>query len=162
EDYGPPAVYINGPDGQFSTYNLQRQIGPRLRRYSVWQVDDTLSLQKGRHTFRLGIELSRRNFYFNQARNARGYFSFDGSYTGSALADFLLGYVKQASVNSTPTRTDLFSWWQAYFANDEWKPARNVVLSFGVRYDYFQRWIQDDDKIVNIGQDGILLTNFIT
>src|SRR5205814_2184162 len=28
--------------------------------------------------------------------------------------------------------------------------------------DYFQRWVQDDDKIIDIGQDGVLLTNFIT
>jgi hypothetical protein len=29
--YGPPTITISGPDGVYSTYNLQRQIGPRNR-----------------------------------------------------------------------------------------------------------------------------------
>jgi hypothetical protein len=161
EDYGPPSISINGTDGGFSTYNLQRQIGPRARRYGVWQFDDTVSWQMGKHALRLGLEANRRNYYFSQARNARGSFSFDGTYTGSALADFLLGYVKQANINSTPTRTNMFSWWQAYFINDEWKWTSNLTVSGGMRYDYFQRWIQDDDKIVDIYHDGVLLTGFV-
>jgi carboxypeptidase family protein len=161
QDYGPPSITINGADGSFSTYTLQRQIGPRARRYEVWQLEDTLAWQRRRHALRIGAELDRRNFYFNQARNTRGAFTFDGSYTGSALADFLLGYVKRANINSTPTRTNMFSWWQAYFLHDEWKIARTFTLSLGARYDYFQRWIQDDDRIVDIYQDGVQLTSFV-
>jgi hypothetical protein len=162
QDFGPPSIAINGPDGGISTYTLQRQIGPRLRRYALWQFDEILSWQNRGHTLRLGGQWSRRNFYFSQARNARGSFTFDGTYTGSALADFLLGYVKQANINSTPTRTNMSSWWQAYFINDEWRLRSKLTLSLGIRYDYFQRWTEDDNKIVNIGQDGVLLTNFIT
>jgi hypothetical protein len=55
----------------------------------------------------------------------------------------------------------MFSWWQAYFLHDEWKASRSLTLSLGARYDYFRRWIQDDDKIINIGQDGVRLTGFI-
>src|SRR5205823_9153143 len=87
QDYGPPSIGITGPDGAISTFNLQRQIGPRLRRYSVWQFDETLSWRKRGHTLHFGGQWSRRNFYFSQARNARGSFGFDGTYTGSALAD---------------------------------------------------------------------------
>ena len=31
EEYGPPTISISGPDGGFSMYDLQRQIGPRIR-----------------------------------------------------------------------------------------------------------------------------------
>ncbi|MCC7498371.1 MAG: TonB-dependent receptor [Bryobacterales bacterium] len=161
EDYGPPSIAIGGPEGGFSMYNLQRQIGPRARHYGVWQFDDSLSWQRGTHSLRFGAELDSRNYFFTQARNARGSFSFDGTYTGSALADFLLGYVKRANINSTPTRTNMNSWWQAYYVNDEWKVSSNLTLTLGLRYDYFQRWRQDDNKIIDIYQNGFLVTGFV-
>lgn len=160
-DYGPPSIGISGPEGGFSTYNLQRQIGPRIRHYGVWQFNDSFSWQRGTHSIRLGVEVDSRNYFFTQARNARGSFSFDGTYTGSALADFLMGYVKRANINSTPTRTNLTSWWQAYYVNDEWKVRPNLTLTLGLRYDYFQRWRQDDDKIIDIYQNGYLVTGFV-
>jgi hypothetical protein len=161
EDYGPPSISISGAEGGFSTYNLQRQIGPRTRSYSLWEVSDVLSWQLGRHSLKIGLDIDRRNYYFEQARNPRGSFQFDGTYTGSGLADFLLGYVKQAGINSTPTVTDMYSTWQAYFVNDEWKVRPNFTLTLGLRYDYFPRWYQSDDKIIDIYQNGFLLTNFV-
>jgi hypothetical protein len=162
KDFGPPSISISGPDGGYGTYNLQRQIGPRDRDYSLWEVADNLSWQLGRHALKIGTEIDRRNYYFEQARTPRGDFRFDGTYTGSALADFLLGYVKQASINPTPTVTDMFSTWQAYYVNDEWKVTPNLTMTLGMRYDYFQRWYQSNDKIIDIYQNGYLLTDFVT
>ena len=162
KDFGPPAISISGPDGGYSTYNLQRQIGPRDRSYGLWEVSESVSRQFGSHALKFGVEIDRRNYYFEQARTPRGDFRFDGTYTGSAIADFLLGYVKQASINPTPTVTDMSSTWQAYYVNDEWKAAPNLTLTFGLRYDYFQRWTQSNDKIIDIYQNGYLLTDFVT
>src|SRR5882724_4841731 len=106
--------------------------------------------------------MDRRNYAFDQARTPRGEFHFDGTYTGSALADFLLGYVKFDLVNPTPTHTDLNSTWQAYYANDEWNVTPNLTVTLGLRYDYFQRWQQSDNKIVDIYQNGFLVTDFAT
>jgi outer membrane receptor protein involved in Fe transport len=162
KDYGPPSIQISGPEGGISTYDLQRQIGPRDRSYGLWEVADGLSWQHGRHALRLGFEIDRRNYYFEQARNPRGSFRFDGTYTGSALADFLLGYVKLASINPTPTVTDMYSTGQAYYVNDEWKAATNLTVTLGLRYDYFQRWYQSDNKIIDVYQNGFLVTDFAT
>ncbi len=107
EEYGPPTITVSGPDGAFSMYDLQRQIGPRIRSNSIVPITDTLSWQKGRHFLKFGAEFDRRGVTFGQARAPRGSFGFDGTYTGSALADFMLGYVKTASVNPVRTRTDL-------------------------------------------------------
>src|SRR5262249_23799014 len=40
-EFGPPTINISGPDGAFSVYNLQRQIGPRDRSNQIWQFKDT-------------------------------------------------------------------------------------------------------------------------
>ena len=162
EEYGPPSISISGPDGGFSVYDLQRQIGPRIRSNSIVPITDTLSWQKGRHFLKFGIEFDRRGVTFGQARAPRGAFGFDGTYTGSALADFMLGYVKTASINPAHTNTDLSNLWQAYYVNDDWKVTPRLTLTLGLRYDFFGRYVQSDDKFVNITQNGNVIGSLVT
>ena len=161
-EYGPPTITINGPDGTFASYDLQRQIGPRTRSNSIAPFTDTLSWQKGAHFLKFGAEIDRRHVTFEQARAPRGSFSFDGTYTGSALADFMLGYVRNASINPAHTNTDLWNFWQAYFVNDDWKVAPRLTINLGLRYDYFQPYKQSDDKFVNIEQNGFIVAGMTT
>ena len=86
-EYGPPSISINGPDGAYSVFDLQRQIGPRIAQTDFMQFSDTLSWQRGKHFLRFGTEIQNRLVTFQQARDPRGSFGFDGTYTGSALAD---------------------------------------------------------------------------
>lgn len=162
KEFGPPAIGISGNDGVFDTYNLQRQIGPRDRSNSIWQVAESLSWQRGKHFIRAGADIARRGVTFEQARDPRGSFTFNGTYTGSALADFLLGYVQSGRLNPAHTSTDLTNYWQAYFINDNWKATPNLTLNLGVRYDLFGRYTQSDDRFVNIEQNGFALTRLVT
>lgn len=161
QDYGPPRTQINGSEGGFSVFDLQQQIGPRDRGYEVWQMSDGLSWQRGRHLLKIGLEFDKRYYTKEQARDPRGLYRFDGIYSGSGLADFLLGYVTSATINPVPTVIDMSTLWQAYYLNDEWRVTNNLTITAGVRYDYFPRWRQFDDKIINIGQNGFALTDFI-
>ncbi|HEY1493840.1 MAG TPA: TonB-dependent receptor [Candidatus Solibacter sp.] len=160
--YGPPTTSISGADGSFSLFNLQRDIGPRDRSNGIYQVVDTLSWQRGTHFLKIGADIARRNVTFFQARNPRGSFGFDGTYTGSALADFLLGYVRTAGLNPAETSTNLWNNWQSYFINDDWKVTQHLSITLGLRYDYFQPMKQVDDKFVNIEQNGFVPTGIVT
>jgi Carboxypeptidase regulatory-like domain/TonB dependent receptor len=162
EEYGPPSISINGPDGAYSVYDLQRQIGPRVRSNSIWQYIDTLSWQRGKHFIKIGAEIDRRNVTFGQARAPRGQFTFDGTYTGSALADFMLGYVKSDNINPTHTNTDLWDWTQSYFINDDWKLSPRLTLNFGLRYDYYAPYVQSDDRFADVYQTGFTIANIVT
>ena len=161
EEYGPPTINISGPEGGFSVYNLQRQIGPRIRSNSIAPITNTLSWQKSKHFLKFGVEFDPRGVTFGQARAPRGSFGFDGTYTGSALADFMLGYVKTASVNPTHTNTDLHNLWQAYFVNDEWKVTPRLTVTLGLRYDYFSKYKQSDDKFADIYQNGFVVAQTV-
>lgn len=154
KEFGPPQISVSGPEGAFSMFDLQRQIGPRDRSNSIIQLTDTLSWQKGKHFLKFGADFARRFVTFDQARQPRGQFSFDGSYTGSALADFMLGYVRSALINPVPTSTRLNNWWQSYFFNDDWRVTSRLTMNIGMRYDYFQPYTQADDRIVNISLNG--------
>ena len=162
EEYGPPSISVSGPEGAFSMYDLQRQIGPRVRSNAIAPFTDVLSWQHGSHFLKFGAEIDRRWVTFGQALAPRGAFTFDGTYTGSALADFMLGYVRSANINPTHTNTDLKNFWQAYYVNDDWKIMPRLTITMGLRYDYFQRYKQSDDKFANIYQNGYIVGNTVT
>src|SRR5215471_5614721 len=162
KEYGPPTITVNGPDGVYNMYNLQRQIGPRDRSNKIFQFVDSVSLQRGTHFFKVGADIAKRQVTFEQARAPRGSFSFDGTYTGSALADFMLGYVRNASINPAHTSTDLWNWWQSYYFNDDWKLTPRLTVNLGLRYDYFQPYKQVDDKFVNIELNGMIVAGITT
>ncbi len=161
KEYGPPTISINGPDGVFNMYNLQRQIGPRDRSNEIFQFVDVMSWQRGRHFIKAGADIARRHVTFLQSRAPRASFNFDGTYTGSALADFMLGYIRSDSVNPAQTSTDLWNWWQSYFVNDDWKITPRLTLNFGLRYDYFQPYKQADDRFVNIQLNGFVVADLV-
>lgn len=161
-EYGPPSISINGPDGAYSVYDLQRQIGPRTRSNGLYQFTDTLSWQRGSHFLKFGADIAKRFVTFEQARNPRGNFSFDGTYTGSALADFMLGYIKSDGINPTHTNTDLHDVTQAYFVQDDWKVNPSLTLNLGLRYDYFAPYTQSQDHFADIYQNGFLLAGVVT
>src|SRR5208337_3285572 len=66
---------------------------------NIFQIADTLTWIKGRHSLKFGIDFRRQQRNFFQLSNPRGYFDFGGGYTsdlstgleGSGLADLLLG-----------------------------------------------------------------------
>ena len=156
--YGPPSISINGPEGAFSVFDLQRQIGPRDRANQQYQFTDALSWQRGKHFLKFGADLEDRNITFDQARDPRGSMTFDGTYTGSALADFVLGYVKSSRLNPVDTHTRLWNWWTGIYANDDWKVRPNFTINLGLRYDAFQRPRQTDDQLANIEVNGVIPT----
>ncbi len=162
-DYGPPSISIsNGADGSYSVYDLQRQIGPRVRANTVYNFNDIVSIQRGRHYLKAGVDMVRRGFNFEQARNPRGSFTFDGTYTGSSLADFMLGYVKHAEINPNHTNTDLKGLWQSYFLQDDWKVGQSLTINLGVRYDYLQPLFDSKGRMANIEQNGLFVTKLVT
>jgi hypothetical protein len=162
QEFGPPTITINGPDGGFDMYNLQRQIGPRDRSNEIYQFVDVMSWQRGKHFIKMGGDIAKRHVTFLQSRAPRASFNFDGTYTGSAVADFMLGYIKSDSVNPAQTSTNLWNWWQSYFVNDDWKVTPRLTFNMGLRYDYFQPYHQVDDKFVNIQLNGFVVSDLVT
>ncbi len=155
--FGGVNTTINGPGQSYRLFADIRNIGPRDRNNGINQFVDNLSWQRGKHFMKFVADVGRRTDYFSQARDPHGTFSFDGRYTGSALLDFLLGYVATDSINPTVTRTNISSWIQGYSAQDNWNVKKGLTLNLGIRWDHFAPYTQDDDKYADIyiGADGL-------
>ncbi len=155
--FGGPNITISGPGQSYRLFADLRNIGPRNRNNGINQFTDSLSWQHGRHFLKFGVDIGRRTDFFSQARDPHGTFGFDGRYTGSALLDFLLGYVDGDSINPTVTRTNISSLIQAYSVQDNWRVTPSLTLNLGIRWDHFAPYTQDDDKYADlyIGADGL-------
>jgi hypothetical protein len=116
------------------------------------QITDNLTIVKGKHTLKTGFEFrySWNKDDFNQTTG--GNFSFNDRFTGSGLATFLLGSVSGAALVDTDLLEARSDYWGA-FVQDDFKAAKNLTLSFGLRWDYdTPRWERIDNR--QSGFDG--------
>ena len=107
------------------------------------QADDNLSWVRGRHTIKMGFDFQQVTLFANVTLQARPNYAFNGVYTqnpqsrpgtGSALADFLLGYTSASQVSTrgeSETRQHIY---QAY-VQDDWQVNSKLTLNIGLRYE---------------------------
>ena len=98
------------------------------RRETRWQVQDTLSVVRGAHTLRTGADLHRISSTFLDLSDVSGTFNFESA--GDFLAGVPSRYRQNFQTESTQRNT-----YVSFFVQDEWRPASNVTLSFGLRYE---------------------------
>jgi len=149
EEYGPPSISVSGADGGYNMYNLQRQIGRAFARIQC-SFDGQLELAEGASFPE--VRRRRRTPWSDIRSGSRAARSvqFQRTYTGASVADFMLGYISSDNINPTHTNTDLANTWTAFYVNDDYKVTSRLTLTLGLRYDYFQRYKQSDDKFANV------------
>ncbi len=121
------------------------------------QLSDTLSMIRGTHTIKFGVQLRRSQFNIFQVNAPRGRLSFNGRFTrdpvsgdgGQALADMLLGLTNTARLSSL---SDLGNRQASYgtFIMDDWKATPHLTLNLGLRYDYTQPIVEVHDEQANL------------
>jgi hypothetical protein len=102
---------------------------------STWHGTDSFTWTHGAHTVIAGVEFRKLITGRLAVNNAQGLFNFDGTYTGNAAADFMLGYVAN---NTTPTpqvRNIVAQWRDGFFVTDNWRATRRLTLDLGLRYE---------------------------
>src|SRR5438552_3398192 len=116
---------------------------PEFAVENIYQLADTVTWLRGRHSLKLGVDFRRQQRNFFQVTAPRGWYSFDGQYTqdlttangGNGLADLLLGppnfFEQDALVGEYPTRY----WDLAEFIQDDFRATPNLTLNLGLRYE---------------------------
>ena len=84
--YGRPALTISGFSGQGEGGNTQGATE------NIYSVSNATSKTFGGHTLRFGLQAQFRKFDHLTDNSTRGNFTFNGNFTGNAVADYLLGY----------------------------------------------------------------------
>ena len=95
---------------------------------------------KGKHVIEAVADLTGHSNFTTNSANSRGTFTFNGTYTGNAYADFLTGIpVPGRGDHSRATCSGYYTRQFEPFVQDSWKVTPRLTLNFGVRYSYFFR-----------------------
>ena len=126
---------------------------PQGRRFSNYQLQDTVTYTVGRNTFRIGADLNLQRSTAQIPFNSRGALSFTASnatpvpggtqnqtFTINAFQNFIQGF---SGNNGSITRAfgsqevHPNTFFQNYFINDELKVISNLTLNLGLRYENY-------------------------
>jgi hypothetical protein len=99
---------------------------------------DNLSVTRGRHYVTVGVEV--RRVFTNPGSSA------DGTLSYTTRDNFLANRLDSASVTSALPLKKLRKPQVFSFAQDEFKAATNLTLSFGLRYQYFSVFSEKDGR----------------
>ncbi|MBZ5577309.1 MAG: TonB-dependent receptor [Acidobacteriia bacterium] len=115
----------------------------------LWSVGDDVNWVKGSHQIGFGGSFYHQqlNYWSGGGVNATGLANFDGSVSGLALADFMLGRFvswSQGTLYGFYSRQT----YQALYVQDSWKITPRLTANFGVRWEpytavYQSRTAQD-------------------
>jgi hypothetical protein len=99
-----------------------------------WAVRDALSVSRGKHSFKFGGEVSYEKIVHDTLLDNYGVFAFNGSKTGNAYADFLLGLPSTFTQDAPVRKTDNGAY-LSFFVQDDFHVHRRLTLNLGLRYD---------------------------
>jgi outer membrane receptor protein involved in Fe transport len=112
-------------------------------------LSNTLSRTMGKHYLRIGGDFQRSQHFNLFAAFAAGQAVFLGSFSGNALADFLLGLPTATQRQVGTNKSYLFSNYFGLFLQDDWKVHPDLTLNLGVRYDVNQPPVEKYDRLAN-------------
>ena len=141
---------------------------------NVFQYDDAVSWQKGRHSFKFGGEFRAAQFNLGILTGSAGHFNFasgptstpsDGN-SGFGFASFYRGAFTSVSGDesdiSIPQVNGFRAKYLAFYGSDDWKVNSKLTLNLGLRYDMpipvteqANRMSYVDPTLANPGAGGI-------
>jgi hypothetical protein len=153
-----------GPDFAGTPYdmdaggqNISRTIG------NSYQLQDDLSMVRGRHNLKVGVSLIDRRAYITSVGNDKGFFNFTGAYTaacplgnatceaarvaaglpqgGNSFADYLLGASSQNSLNVNPAPYAGYQLYSGFYVQDSWRATSKLTVNAGLRYEHWTPWL---------------------
>ena len=163
EAFGLAQASFGAVGSEFPNLNPNYYGAPSPSVFDQWTYgyQDVLTKSFGRHTLKVGGEVTRLYYLNETAGNARPSFVFAG------LWDFLndAPYSEGGNYNPsngipTPNREDNRENLWAAFAQDDWKISPSLTVNLGLRYSYFGPYYDNDNqlKTVVMGAGSALIT----
>ena len=122
---------------------------PETLRENNYQLLDSFTYIRGRHSFKMGADLRLRRHGFNQVQNPNGDLWYTGQFTNDSLADFLIGYTQQL-FRDAQTGTFGMSWREfGTYLMDDYRISPKLTLNLGVRYDVYTPMVEDHNRLAN-------------
>jgi len=120
-------------------------------------LSDTVSEVIGAHTLKLGGQFHWDQVNEHPNATFNGTFNIDGTETGSAFADFLIG-VPSNFTQSSGQPFYLRNRYAGFFAQDSWRARTDLTINAGLRWDYIMPFWEKYNQIQTIipGRQSVL------
>ncbi len=161
--YVPPAPGLTGlPNISITGYsNLgEATFLPDIKGSDTFQMTDGLTWNRGKHFIRIGGEYRWVRSRYHIWGNARPSFTFNGAFTGNAVADFLLGDPNSATISSVLVGDIRYKYYGGY-VNDDWKVTPKLTVNLGLRYEYWAPSYERNNLQANfiVGPNKLIYVN---
>jgi hypothetical protein len=149
---GLPAFFNGLPEvniSNFTSLGADRLEG--ITHGRTYQAVDNLTWVKGRHVFKFGFDFRHIEAIDPlgfQGGDNYGQFNFGGQFTGSAFADFLLGYPTTTAFDNVQMDNDGITNHYNAYAQDSFRVTPRLTLEYGVRFEFHPGY---QDASGNIG-----------
>ncbi|MBV8475828.1 MAG: TonB-dependent receptor [Acidobacteria bacterium] len=154
---GTSTTFFGNPDisiaGLGSTGGISN--APNNRSDNGYYLYDDLTHTLGKHELGIGFNVAFEQVNGGINSFARGFFSFTNDYTaqlgnaatGSAVADFLLGYPSFSERGLGIGFRHFRQRRYGTYINDNWRATRNLTVNLGLRWEYFQPGYEKDNQL---------------
>lgn len=137
----PPSLQVSG-----FFYAAAVNGGPKIADHYV--VADTFDWMKGRHNVKLGGELWLRRLFDTSTSPAMGgSFIIDGTATGYAVGDLMLGRASRLSLADESYKS-MNSWAFYWFVQDKFRVSPRLVLNLGLRHELNTWPVNPNNRVV--------------
>jgi len=93
----------------------------------------------GKHQLKSGVEVRPDLYDDANTLSSRGLFSFTGTVTGNAYADYLLGFTRTKTFGGGPGRVKNRDLAMGLYVSDQWRLTTRLTVTMGLRYEpYWQ------------------------
>ncbi|HEV8042916.1 MAG TPA: carboxypeptidase-like regulatory domain-containing protein [Bryobacteraceae bacterium] len=99
-----------------------------------FQTADDVDVIRGRHQMAFGFNLIRVQNNTISGFDENGTFTWNGSFTGNGLADFMVGRMSDFQ-QTNPTPDDLRQWVMSFYAQDSFRVSSRITLNYGLRWE---------------------------
>jgi len=113
-----------------------------------WQFRDSINWVKGKHYLKFGGEML--HLHFRQIFLGPPTFSFNGTRTGSEVADFMIGAFYSFTGGFGVTTNDNYQYAPSLFLQDEFKVKPRLTLTWGVRWEPFIPWNDRYNRLASL------------
>ena len=115
-------------------FNMNNAISGPVAGSNYYGIREVMNINKGTHSLKFGADVYLEKIIHDTLLNNYGTFSFDGSRSGNALADFILGTPRSMNQDAPISKYDN-GWYYGMFVQDDWRLHPRFTLNLGLRYD---------------------------
>jgi len=152
---------VGGGNGNYIEY--LGDYGQYVVTQKVYQISDSLTWIKGRHSFKFGGTFLMADLDSERQEAGKGFYFFSDfvatpgnrpalGYTGYEVSDMLIGVTSGtgagADANYTPAKTRNYE--ISLFAQDDWRVSPKLTLNLGLRWDIYTPYYEKDDRMFNL------------